>query len=370
MTELARITPSQRLVHVDPARAALPPVVSPAALPLAGRSLSPREKAAVIVRLLLSEGAMPPLSALPEDMQASITEQMGQMRLVDRATMMAVVDEFSGELEQVGLSFPGGIENALSLMDGHISQSAANRLRRMAGASGRGDPWDRLNQLPPERLLPVLEAESIEVAAVVLSKLPVARAADLLGRLPGDRARRVAYAVSMTGNTDPETVRRIGQSLMSQLDAQPARAFDAGPVERVGAILNISPAETRDSVLAGLDQQDADFAEQVRRAIFTFAHIPERLAKRDVPKVVRMVDQPVMVLALAAATSAAGDLAAAAEFLLTNMSQRLAQSLREEMAALPFPPRAPDGEGAMAAVVTMIRQLEAAGDLILQQGEG
>ena len=38
---------------------------------------------------------------------------------------------------------------------------------------------------------------------------------------------------------------------------QPARAFDAGPVERVGAILNISPALTREDVLKGLDEADA-----------------------------------------------------------------------------------------------------------------
>jgi hypothetical protein len=41
----------------------------------------------------------------------------------------------------------------------------------------------------------------------------VPKAADLLGRLPGERARRIAHAVSMTGNVDPETVRRIGLSL-------------------------------------------------------------------------------------------------------------------------------------------------------------
>ena len=112
----------------------------------------------------------------------------------------------------------------------------------------------------------------------MLSKLPVPKAAELLGRLPGDKARRVAYAVSLTGNVDPETVRRIGQSLAAQLDTQPARAFDTGPVERVGAILNVSPAATRDDVLQGLQETDADFAEQVRRAIFTFVHIPDRLA--------------------------------------------------------------------------------------------
>ncbi|NBO20931.1 MAG: flagellar motor switch protein FliG, partial [Rhodobacteraceae bacterium] len=245
----------------------------------------PREKAAIIVRLLLAEGAPLPLASLPEHLQAALAEQMGQMRLIDRATVQAVVDEFLAELDAAGLAFPSGIEGALGLMDGHISQTAASRLRRLAGASAKADPWDRLTALPTERLLPVLDAESVEVAAVMISKLPVPKAAELLGQCPGDRARRIAYAVSLTGNVHPETVRRIGLSLAQQLDAQPARAFEAGPVERVGAILNVSAAATREAVLQGLEAEDADFAEQVKRAIFTFAHIPTRIAPRDVPKI-------------------------------------------------------------------------------------
>ncbi len=346
---LARITPVQRAVTGGQA--------GPRTTPTS------REKAAIIVRLLLSEGGSVPLASLPEHMQASLTEQIGQMRLVDRATLATVVDEFLTELQEVGLSFPGGIDAALAMMDGHISPNAASRLRRLAGASGKVDPWDQLTQLSTERLLPVITAESTEVAAVMLSKLPVPKAAELLGLLPGDRARRVAYAVSMTGNVDPETVRRIGLSLSAQLDAQPPRAFDAGPVERVGAILDVSTSITRDEVLRGLDSDDADFAEQVRRAIFTFTHIPSRIAARDVPKIVRMVDQPTLTTAFAAALSTP-TLAPAAEFFLANMSQRLAQALREEV-ELRGAVKEKDADAAMAAVVTTIRQLEGAGEIIM-----
>ena len=331
------------------------------------RNLSRREKAAVIVRLMLAEGSPLALSALPEQMQASIAEQIGHMRLVDRGTVGAVVDEFLGELEDVGLSFPSGIEGALSMMDGHISEPAATRLRRLAGASSRSDPWDRLVAMPAERLLPVLETESVEVAAVMISKFPAAKSADLLSRLPGERARRVAYAVSLTGNVDPETVRRIGLSLAAQLETQPPRAFDVGPVERVGAILNIAAQGTRDAVLAGLEETDAAFASQVRRAIFTYVHIPARLEARDVPKVVRLVD-PALLATAFAASQAAPDTAAATEFILAGMSQRMAQGLRDEMATRGAV-RPADGEAAMNAVIAAIRDLMARAEIVLVQAE-
>ncbi len=328
-------------------------------------ALNSRQKAAVIVRLLLSEGTPIPLAALPEHLQAALTEQMGHMRLVDRTTLRDVVQEFLTELEGVGLSFPGGIDGALSLLDGHISATAANRLRRLAGASGKADPWDRIVTLDLDRLMPVLEEESVEVGAVMLSKLPVDKAAELLGRLPGDKARRVAYAVSLTGNVDPETVRRIGLSLGSQLDSVPPRAFESNPVDRVGAILNATAALTRDDVLAGLLEADEEFAERVRRTIFTFVHIPDRVAPADLPKVVRRLEQRQLVAAIGP-----GDVAEtrAAEFILGNLSQRMADSLREELAEAGAI-RAAEVEAARAAVVQAIRELQAEGELAFVEPE-
>ena len=352
MVPLARITPERRIVTVPP---------------LPKRALTPRQKAAVIVRYLLTEGSSLPLSSLPEHMQAALAEQMGQMRLIDRATLDDVVTEFLAELESVGLAFPGGIEGALSMMDGHISHSAAQRLRRMSSTSSKIDPWERIIALPPDRLLPILVNEAVEVGAVMLSKLPVGKAAELLGKLPGERARRVAYAVSMTGNVDPETVRRIGAALLAELDNQPPRAFDQGPVERVGAILNVSPSLTRDDVLQGLEAEDAAFAAEVRKAIFTFVHIPARLAPRDAPKITRLVEQPLLVTALAAATGKPG-LEAAAEFILANISQRLAQGLREEIGARGRV-KDKEAEDAMTAIIAAIRTLEASGEIALIQPE-
>ncbi|MCR9150383.1 MAG: flagellar motor switch protein FliG [Rhodobacteraceae bacterium] len=323
--------------------------------------LSGRQKAAIIVRLLVAHGAKLPISELPEDLQTSLTEEIGQMKPIDRDTLHAVVDEFADRIESIGLSFPGSIAGALDLLDGHLSAPAASRLRRLAGNSGKADPWERIASVEADRLLPILEEESIEIGAVMLSKLSVSKAAELLGRLPGDKARRIAYAVSQTGAIDPDTVRRIGLSLSQQLEAVPPKAFDTGPVERVGAILNYSPANTREEVLKGLEETDRSFADEVRKAIFTFTNIPVRIDARDVPKIIRNVDQAVLVAALAGAK---GDDTKSAEFILANISQRMADSLREEMQAL-GKVKDKDAEEAQGQVIAAIREMEAEGEIFL-----
>ncbi len=337
-------------------------------MPMPGDALplSRRQKAAIIVRLLVSEGAELSLTDLPTSMQQTLVRQMGAMKPVDRATLHAVVLEFLQELESIGLSFPGGLAGALSTLDGKVDSDILRRLRKEVGAGSGGDPWAKITAMEVDVLRPVLENESIEVSAVVLSKLSVPKAAELLGLLPGERARRITYAVSMTGAVTPGAVRRIGEVLAEQLSNRPASAFEEGPVERVGAILNFSPANTRDDVLAGLEEDDAGFAAEVKKAIFTFANIPERIDPRDIPKITRVLESAKLVVALAyAAASGAGE---QADFVLDNMSKRMAEQLREEMQELGTV-KARDGEEAMSAVVGRIREMEAEGEILFIAGE-
>ena len=330
--------------------------------------LTKRQKAAIVVRLLLAEGTRISLTDLPDELQAELTRQMTEMRFVDRATLSVVVEEFLAEIDKVGLSFPDGLEAALRMLDGAISADTASRLRQQAGLVALTDPWDLISNVSGDKLLPILERESVELAAIVLSKLKVSKAAELLNMLPGERARRITYAISQTSETRAETVHKIGLSLVSELNAERNSAFKDGPVQRLGAILNFSRSNTREDVLLGLDEEDAEFAAEVRKAIFTFAVIPSRISPRDVPKITREVDTITLATAVAGAT---GKDAKAAEFILENMSRRLAETVREEAEALGRVKKK-DAEDALAAIVAAIGRMESGGrisQIIEEEGE-
>ncbi|MCC5971531.1 MAG: flagellar motor switch protein FliG [Pararhodobacter sp.] len=330
------------------------------------RPLNGRQKAAILVQLLLSQGTDLKLANLPEPMQNALSEEMCQMRLIDRDTLIAVVSEFVETLEQVGLSFAGGVGGALKALDGKLSPSAATRLRQMARARGVVDPWDRITEADCDTLIELLDSESPEVAAVVLAKLPIKKAAELLGKMPGERARRVAYAVSRTEGIAPRLVARIGNALATQIDDRPLPAFAGLPTKRIGDILTNSPTRMREDVLSGLDREDAGFAEGVRKAIFTFANIHERLKARDVGKVLRDIAQADLITAFAfAGTQPGTQEGKSVEFLLANMSQRMAGTLRDEM-EIRGKVRSKDGEEAMGAVVSSIRNLTDLGEIELR----
>ena len=328
----------------------------------AATPLTPRQKAAVIVSLALSEGADLPLQEMPRALQEVLARQIAALGPVGEGTLAAVVAEFNAALGG-RVTLPSGSRAALRLLDGRVDPEVLSALR--PGWSGP-DPWARVGQASADALLPVIEREAVEVAAMILSRLPTERAAEILGRLPGPQARRIAFAVSRIGAIDPALTLRIGRALADEIDARPAAAFEGGPERRVGAILNAAPSRTRDEVLQGLREDDAAFADAVRRAIFTFADIETRLDASDVGAVMRALDDATQAAALAAGQ--AEGFAGSVEHLLGASPKRMAERVREAMAAWSGTPE--EGEAAMAAVCEVIRRLEGEGALALKPPAG
>jgi flagellar motor switch protein FliG len=333
----------------------------PMAAAQAAAGLTSKQKAAIVVRLLVSQQVSPGLDRLKPDVQIDLARTMAALGPVSRATLAGVLEEFTSLLDGLALTSAAGLDEALRLLEPHISPIARDHLRAEADRRDQSDPWGRLANMEPERLAPLLMQESAEVCAVMLSKLGVAKAAALLKDLPADRAQTIAHAVSLTATISPKTVARIGQHLVGQVQMQPVSAFGASAVDRMGAMLNAMPGQTRDSLLEGLEARDADFAGEVRRAIFTFAHIPKRVEATDVPRILRQVEPDQLTLALAAGMEAAP---LSVEFILENMSKRLAEQMREEVEAA-GKPREEEGDMAMAAVIAAIRDLEERGELRL-----
>lgn len=320
----------------------------------------------MIVQLLISDGNKLSLSSLPEAVQAEIAHELGEIRLVDRATVNAVASEFADILSSIGLSAPGGALAALSALSDHISPALAQRLQSQLTADESADPWVQIADLDVDQLVPVFEAESVEVGAIILSKLVVEKAAEVLSALPGERARRITFAVSQTENTKPATIATIGAALVAEYCKTNTTAFAKPPVDRIGAILNSSPAATREAMLTGLEGDDAVLAKSVRKAIFTFIDIPTRLKPTDIPAVLRDVPPDDVTIAIAYALGAGGELADVAEHILANMSQRMAGQIRED-AAEQGTVKDAVGEATLNKVTASIRAMSDSGAITLIQ---
>ncbi len=323
--------------------------------------LAPQQKAAIIVRLLLGQGVSPGVNRLPSHHQTRLAHIISCLGNIDRPTLAEVVRDFTDRIDNLALSFPDGLSETLKLLEPHLAPEALDVLRTSAERAEGNDPWARVAKQSVDRLRPLMDSESAEVCAVLLSKLSVSKAAGLLGDISEARAEVLTHTVALTETITPELVDRIGIHVAKILEAIPPQAFQKTAAERVGAILNSTPQDAREKMLDGLNTRDSIFAKEVRKSIFSFNHIPMRVNPPDVAAIVRNADAATMTTAMAAGLVSAP---LSVEFLLENISKRLAEQMRDEAEGIGVP-KPEEGEAAMADVVMVIRDLEASGDIKL-----
>jgi flagellar motor switch protein FliG len=329
--------------------------------------LNGAQKAAIIVKLLSAEGGAIPLSSLTSEAQHRLVTQFQKLGRVDKFLVDQVVDEFSAQVNDPSLRFPGDLDKTLNLIEANISPQVANDLRRGAGLAPKQDPWPEIAAIPVPALAAAVLQEGVQVGAIVVSKLTPEAASEVMAALPEDVAKTIAYAVQETEHVRPEVVDCIGVALHKLSQPLGPHAFATQPVVRVADILNAAVSSQRDAMLAALETIDEKFASEVRQAIFTFEDIGFRLETTDVAKFIRVVDGEVMVKALAAARATMPD---TNDFILSNMSQRMADQFREEMSEIENI-SVKEGEKAMAQVTAAIRKLKEDGDIkfVTRSGE-
>lgn len=109
-----------------------------------------------------------------------------------------------------------------------------------------------------------------------------------------------------------------------------------------------------------LNRTTPESAEKIRSLMFTF----EDLSKLDptaIQTVIRAVDKDKLPAALKGATESLRDL------FFSNMSERAAKIMREDMAAM-GPVRLKDVEEAQQAIVSVTKDLESRGEIVISTG--
>lgn len=324
--------------------------------------LNGAQRAAVIVQMIINAGGHIPLDAMSEATQVHLARVYAAMGPINKATVAHVLEEFSTHLDAHGLSFPVDTTAALDALEGNLSGKLLQRIRQIHSPSLPKNTWELIADLPAEALAERITQESPRIGAIILSKLPGATASAIMDLLDDDNAKAVTFAFSETENVQPATIDVVAQTLID--DEQSAGgngAFPAKPHARAAALLNAAGSSQRDAVLEALDSLDAVFAAQVRKAIFTFADILTRVEPVDIAKLTRAVSGDEMNAALKAGQDAHPEVV---DFILANLSSRMAKQIREDigdMAALTGKP----AEAAMGKLTAAIRQLQEDGEITL-----
>ncbi len=328
--------------------------------------LTQRQKAAIIVRLLVGGGTSIESLDLDADSVWKITNAMTGLGVVGRDVVDAVTAEFIIAMEKMGLIFEKDIDGSLKQLEDQISPETMGLVRDKQTGSAEATAWRQISRSEPERMAELIAQENPRIGAVILSKLSAAKSAEIVGQIDAVAAKNLLAAITKISEIDEEVVAKIGIAFAQGLaESGDGGAFKDSAAERIGAILNVSQSGFRDEMLGNFDNDNPEEAERIRKLMFTFEDIPARVVGRDISKILRGVDDATLVAAL---SGAAETMPQVKEFILSNISSRLAEQIEENIAdSGPVKPR--DADAAMTKMIISLKELEKSGEIALIEPE-
>ncbi len=316
------------------------------------------QKSAVLLLSLDRDAAGAIVKQLEEHTLEEITREMAQLGAVTPKVRMMVVEEFYRVMMAQSWVTEGGLDFAKGLLKQHCDPKLADKIIQQISQHVQQTPFSFLQKAESENLLTFIQDEHPQTIALILSHLPYHKSAEILAGLPSQKQIEVVKRVANMEQTNPEVIHEVEKGLEARLSNMLNQSFEkAGGVDSVAEMLNLVDRTTEKGIMEGLESEDPDLVEQIRRLMFVFEDIL-LVDDKGIQAVLKEVDNDELALAL---KTASDDLK---QKIFKNMSERAAQLIQEDMTYM-GPVRVSDVEAAQQRIVDVVRRLEDAGEIII-----
>lgn len=327
--------------------------------------LSGARKAAVLLVALQQETAAKIMRGMDADRIEEITREIAAIDAVSPEVRDHVIREFYNLLMARQYVDAGGMSWARALLTKTLPPDEARRVMSIIEHQVHEQPFNFLQKTEKENLVTFLQEEHPQTIALVLSHLPPGMATDILSALPTERQIEVVSRIANMDQTSPDVIKEVERGLEKRLAGLVSERFErVGGVQAVAEILNMAGRATEKAILEGLEEDNPQLVEEIRRLMFVFEDII-RVNDKGIQAVLKEVENEELALALKTASE---DLK---KKIFSNMSERAGQLIQEEMEYM-GPVRVSDVEAAQQKIVDVVRRLEDAGEVIIagRGGEG
>src|SRR5438067_9351405 len=315
-------------------------------------------KSAILLLSLPEEVAAEVLKRLPQEAIEEIGRETASRPKATQETRHDIFGEFYNLALADATINEGGLEAAKSLLRKSLSEEEAKRIINTVTQQVQSSPFSFLQKAESENLLTFIQDEHPQTIALILAHLPAQKASEILVGLPSQKQIEVVKRVATMEQTNPEVIKEVERGLEHRLSDIVSQTFEkAGGVDTVAEMLNLADRSTEKGIMEGLEAEDPDLVEQIRRLMFVFEDIV-LVNDQGIQTVLKEVDNDVLSLALKTASEELKGK------IFKNMSERAAQLIQEDMQYM-GPVRVSDVEQAQQKIVDVVRRLEDAGEIII-----
>ncbi|MDQ3206442.1 MAG: flagellar motor switch protein FliG [Pseudomonadota bacterium] len=308
------------------------------------------QRAAVVLLSLGEEQAAEVLKHMSAKEVQKLGLAMTSVGGVSREAVADVFDDFVDVLAQPSGLGSGADDYIRNVLTQALGEDRASALidRILAGRNTSG--LDSLKWMEPRAIADLVRNEHPQIIAIVMSHLDADQAAEVLKCLP-DRVRAdVLLRIATLDGIPPHALNELNDVMARQFaGSQNMKSSTVGGIKVAANILNFMDSGQDEVILVSIGEIDGELGTKIRDLMFVFDNLAD-IDDRAMQSILRDVPNEKLALALRGAESRVR------EKITTNMSQRAAEILIEDMEAR-GPVRLAEVEAAQKEILALVRKM-------------
>lgn len=316
------------------------------------------QKSAILLMSLGEDDAAEVFKYLePREVQ-KIGTAMAAMRSVTRDDIANVLGEFcteAGEQTTIGMSSDDYLKSVLKKALG--DDRSANLLDRILNGDDTSG-IEGLKWMDSASVAELVKNEHPQIIATILVHLDRDQASEILQHFTERLRNDVLMRIATLDGIQPAALRELNDVLTKLLSGTGTVKKSAmGGIKAAAEILNFMPAKHEGAVIAGVKAFDGDLAQKILDQMFTWENVMD-IDDRGVQVLLREIQSESLILALK------GSSEAMREKIFKNMSQRAAETLKEDLEAKGMV-RVSEVEAQQKEILKIVRRLADEGQIVL-----
>lgn len=293
----------------------------------------------------------------------AVSRAMAKLDTVGKEQAEEVLREFNQAMTIGKEMLYGGPEQVRKMISSNLDSDTARYILDELDFESGPVPFKELGNVSPKILAQILRNEHPQTLALILGHMPPENAGNLLQNMsPGVRAEVLIRLAKLEAVAE-EMLVEVDRVLQSQLIAIGGKeGRKVGGVSSVAEILNAIDRATEEEIMADIEEESAQLAEEIKQLMFVFEDIM-KIDDRGIREVLKEISNEDLTLALKAAGE---DLR---EKFFKNLSERAGNMIREDLEIM-GPVKLSEVEGAQQNIVKQVRRLEAEGRIVIAGSGG
>lgn len=325
------------------------------------KNLTGVQKAAILLISIGPERAASVLKHFPPDEIERISTEIANTVSLAPGSVSSVYQEFLSMSNSRSAGSNGGLQYAKELLMKALGPQKSDEIIKSLNLQSK--PFYILRRIEPKVVANFLNGEHPQAIAMILSYLDPEQSAAILSFLVPEIQNDIAWRIATMEKTSPEIIKEVEAVLETRLSGMVSKDLNkAGGIKELVSILNMVDKATEKSIIAALEIEDPDLADEVKNRLFAFEDIVT-IDDFSVRRILQEVDNKELAMALKGANEEVSSK------ILTNLSQRAGEMLKEDIDLL-GPVRVREVEEKQKKIVQIIRRLDEAGQIVIARGGG